>query len=84
MARAQAQASGLEGKELGKHQHKLLIAVGKERARQCASLRYPNSCRPITRHTSLHCAQTWCAMIYACRHMIDSVCRHYFSAMRYA
>ena len=36
MARKQAQASGLEGKELAKHQHKLLIAVGKQRAQQCA------------------------------------------------
>ena len=26
----------IEGKELGKHTHKLLIAVGKQRARQCA------------------------------------------------
>ena len=54
MARAQAQASGLEGKELGKHQHKLLIAVGKERARQCASLPYQKSCQPIARHTYLN------------------------------
>ena len=30
-----AKASGLEGKELGKHTHKMLVAIGKQRAREC-------------------------------------------------
>lgn len=34
-ARIEAKTSGLEGKELGKHTHKLLVALGKQRAREC-------------------------------------------------
>ena len=37
LARKQAKLSGLEGTELAKHQHKLLIAAGKQRAQQYAS-----------------------------------------------
>ena len=35
-ARLEAAASGLAGKELAKHDRKLRIAAGKDRARQCA------------------------------------------------
>ncbi len=37
-AREQAAASGLKGRELSKHLRKLLVAVGKHRARQCVSV----------------------------------------------
>ena len=36
-AREQAAASGLKGRELSKHLRKLLVAVGKDRARQCVT-----------------------------------------------
>jgi len=37
LAREEAAASGLTGKELAKHDRKLRIAAGKARARQCVS-----------------------------------------------